>query len=302
MVDGKTFVKRGSGAVALHDGAPVGPSRLGHERVMASFAAGLRTADGRRISPAVQPDPLDTEIAFEFVDGVLLAELLDMQAPDVAEHAVRRLAEATALLHCAPSDGTLPSAPQITATPFDLAPADLAGLSAAAVRAHRDAGGAPTRTLWSRLVGTTQQLPITETVIHNDLRAVNVLVTDDGELRLVDWEFAGRGAPARDVGSVLADLVRHALATAWRARRSATPPGDAHLARLFLSDYALLGPTLDPLRVEAELAVALFGGAVARCQSQQRYHPVDRAAMGVVRHIAAAPGLLWRSLEAACAV
>jgi len=44
------------------------------------------------------------------------------------------------------------------------------------------------------------------TLVHGDLRADNVLITDDGAV-LVDWAFAGCGAPWLDLAALVPQLI-----------------------------------------------------------------------------------------------
>lgn len=53
-------------------------------------------------------------------------------------------------------------------------------------------------------------------VIHGDLKADNVIRTDDGGLRLIDWECCGAGHPEDDVASLLASMCVFGLGRAVR--------------------------------------------------------------------------------------
>jgi aminoglycoside phosphotransferase (APT) family kinase protein len=291
-VETRSFVKTASGAVGIFDGAPAGAARHTHERRMAILASTLRTTDGRSIAPDVLVGPPTGGIAFAHVEGRSLTQVLETGPHALQRRAVRRLAAAVAALHTTTVPPELPAAPAIAPSPLDLTPDGLRWLSAAAAAVYRDVGDAETAALWAR-----PAYDRAAALVHNDLRAVNVLVADNGDTMVIDWEFAGRGAPVRDVGTVLADLVQHALSATWTARLTSGTPIMEPLAALFASEYSIrAGGLPDARAVEAALAGALFHTAVARAQRDHHYHPVDRAAMGVVRRLAHRPGRLWHLL------
>jgi aminoglycoside phosphotransferase (APT) family kinase protein len=124
-------------------------------------------------------------------------------------------------------------------------------------------------------------------LVHGDLRWENCLAFPPAgsprrtRLLLVDWEFAGPGAPAYDVGTVLAECVR-----AWVesipildsrnpmrfAGRAARPMDRLRPAmRAFWTGYATAGPRPPALRRVAELTgVRLLQCAVERAQFLMR--------------------------------
>ena len=133
------------------------------------------------------------------------------------------------------------------------------------------------RSLASRIASLGDGLSA-ERLIHGDVRWENcVAVAARPGLRrtrvlLIDWELAGRGVPAFDVGSVLAEYLRVWVGSVPIA--SPSPPGQAGypLARMqpavgaFWSAYREAGARV-PLREVIELtALRLLQAAVERSQ------------------------------------
>lgn len=92
-------------------------------------------------------------------------------------------------------------------------------------------------------------------VIHGDVRQDNWrLVTDEGGRRavLVDWEFAGAGDPAWDVGSACADLIVERVRATADAMPSATGwPGSAEVAlenllRAYVAEHPAIATRTEP--------------------------------------------------------
>jgi aminoglycoside phosphotransferase (APT) family kinase protein len=62
-----------------------------------------------------------------------------------------------------------------------------------------------------------------ETLAHRDVKWANCIVAPGGAIRLVDWEMAGWGDPALDVGSALGELLGWRLRSGADARPAAEP-------------------------------------------------------------------------------
>lgn len=184
-------------------GAP--PERLRHE---AGICRRLRRS-GRPIAAHV-PDVLD-----EPADGVLVLELLESAVglpqihseagadpePAAVGHAVGRV---LALLHEAPGDGWAGDAlPPVfaLARPGIALYRSLSGANLACLAAAQDAG---TCDLLDELARDWEPSVLT----HGDVRLANVMVdrprSDAPHVWLVDWELAGAGDPAWDLGCLLA--------------------------------------------------------------------------------------------------
>ena len=78
--------------------------------------------------------------------------------------------------------------------------------------------------------------------MHRDVKWAN-RVTSRGAVRLVDWEMAGWGDPALDIGAALGEFLGHGLR---RGRHAASAPADAAVAAGWapglLGGHAGIGP------------------------------------------------------------
>lgn len=289
------FVKTGSHAVALRGDAGATSGRLTHEAAMAAFAGRVRRSDGHAIAPPVLGASA-TAITFRRVPGRPLTDVLAGADPGSCERAVAGLGRATAALHACPVDG-LPGAAPTVLSPDDLEPRDLALLGAATLEVYREVQDDDAAVALIRRARDDRH---PDGVVHNDLRAGNVLVpgSDPGDVRLVDWEFAGAGSRARDLGTVLADLSVFALqAGLLRRRDGGTAPAGPDLAGGFLRAYRAEGGVPPAAAdVSAHLAAALFQSCVARTHRELRRFLLDTATLALVKRVAAAPAHLWERL------
>ncbi len=126
-----------------------------------------------------------------------------------------------------------------------------------------------------------------ECLVHGDLRWANVLVGTGGAtppVWLIDWELAGEGDPAWDVGSVIADLLGGA-ALAEAPGGGGGPPDASRAAQAFARGYRdRSGASDDEWAALAARSVGMAG--VRLVQSLVEYGSVSAA------HLAAAEPVL----------
>jgi hypothetical protein len=81
------------------------------------------------------------------------------------------------------------------------------------------------------------------TLVHNDFRNGNLMVSPDGVCAVLDWELAHIGDPMRDLGWICTN--------SWRFGRSDLPVGGfGHYADLFAGYEAVSGEPVDPEHVK----------------------------------------------------
>ena len=104
-------------------------------------------------------------------------------------------------------------------------------------------------------------------LIHNDLRWENCLLSRGGKLKLVDWELAGRGDPAWDVGTVFSNFLARWLfsmtfdrgASPALRRTARQPLAPMHEAmRRFWRAYTESGANVSLIRVTRFAAARLI--------------------------------------------
>jgi hypothetical protein len=141
-------------------------------------------------------------------------------------------------------------------------------------------------------------------VIHGDLRQENWLIDDreqGGMLKLFDWELAGSGDPAWDLGSLLAEVVLDDI----RQQRGHVGPSPLSApievpTRALLAAYFEHAALLDPVSSDTSRKLALY--ALARllhvaCECTDR--GIDRHEWPVSAIVGAARRIAQRAAEAA---
>jgi aminoglycoside phosphotransferase (APT) family kinase protein len=95
-----------------------------------------------------------------------------------------------------------------------------------------------------------------EALVHRDVKWANCIVVPPAAIKLVDWEMAGWGDPALDVGSALGELL------GWRLRAGASAPGGEAPALAALWRAYAVARALDAQRAGDLLVRALrYAGA-----------------------------------------
>lgn len=194
-------------------------------RAASAFAAA--GARGRGLGAATGTYVPDEQVAlWDEVRGTALSALLP-STDSVALSAVRSVGVALRVLHDSASADGLPACPDAAAQAGETL------RTAQVVEAFAPAAGALVRTTVAAALDRLSALPTEPaTFTHGDAKCDN-LVVGRTHLHLLDFDRAGRGDPAADVGKFLADL-------RWSA------PGDQRSARLlqdaFLDGYGPASP------------------------------------------------------------
>ena len=126
------------------------------------------------------------------------------------------------------------------------------------------------------------------TVIHGDLRADNVMVTADGVV-FIDWETAGRGDPAWDVGALLAEVLTDARVREVGPRL--TPRVRAELAAVldpWLAAAGATGPDL-PRRIGLACGARLLLRALQVAGASPEERPEEDRLVALALDLAARP-------------
>lgn len=140
-------------------------------------------------------------IVFERIHGQSLA---DLPWTDVTFPLMRKVGTAIGRLHIAHLDD-VPSVPPLPAGIDAVQPGSLSWLGEPTLRLLRVIHGSSKALMAIRYVQSDSADPV---FIHNDLRPCNVMVgAACGSPLFVDWEHAGAGPSARDIGSFLAGLI-----------------------------------------------------------------------------------------------
>jgi aminoglycoside phosphotransferase (APT) family kinase protein len=106
--------------------------------------------------------------------------------------------------------------------------------------------------------------PVSPVLIHRDFRTGNYLVADDRLTAILDWEFAGWGDPASDIGWF--------CARCWRFSRPDREAGGIGARACFLAGYAEGGGVIpDPARVAYWERMAHLRWAVIALQQGERH-------------------------------
>jgi hypothetical protein len=234
--DGAWFVKRDAPAVL--------------DREIAAAAAAPYGYDGSPPAPVCLARSTDGGLAaFEGLVGWTSLHALHEQGDLRLDDRLAHLGQMLARLHAAPAPVSLPNATPPLAELLTLDVDDLAhavGETPALVAELQHAPG-----LEAALRGLGAVAPSGRRLVHGDLKLDNVMAgPGPGQLRLVDWELAGAGDPAWDLGSALGDLMFRWLSTVRPA------PGTS--LATWLRDT---GIALDRAR---DGAAALLGGYAAQ--------------------------------------
>ena len=125
-----------------------------------------------------------------------------------------------------------------------------------------------------------QHLPddIEPTLVHNDFRNGNIMVTPEGIQAVLDWEVAHIGDPMRDLGWICTN--------SWRFGRTELPVGGfGEYADLFRGYESVSGKPVDPKRVHFWEVFGSFWWAVGCLSMAEHYRSgpdqtVERPAIG----------------------
>lgn len=116
------------------------------------------------------------------------------------------------------------------------------------------------------------------TLVHNDFRNGNFMVTPDGINAVLDWEIAHIGDPMRDLGWICTN--------SWRFGRTELPVGGfGEYADLFAGYQAVSGKKVDPAHVKFWEVFGSFWWAVGCLGMAEHYRTgpdktVERPAIG----------------------
>lgn len=129
-----------------------------------------------------------------------------------------------------------------------------------------------------------------EALVHRDVKWANCIVTPPAAITLVDWEMAGWGDPALDVGSAFGEIL------GWRLRRGGDPPAApepalAALWRAYAGARRIDGAPADELLARAIRYAAARLVQSAYEKTQETGLMSDRVARGLAlgRDILLAP-------------
>ncbi len=116
------------------------------------------------------------------------------------------------------------------------------------------------------------------TLVHNDFRNGNLMVTPDGVVAVLDWEIAHVGDPMRDLGWICTN--------SWRFGRRDLPVGGfGEIQELFGGYEAVSGEKVDPAHVKFWEVFGSFWWAVTCLNMAHHFRTgpdrsVERAAIG----------------------
>jgi aminoglycoside phosphotransferase (APT) family kinase protein len=116
------------------------------------------------------------------------------------------------------------------------------------------------------------------TLVHNDFRNGNIMVSPEGVVAVLDWEIAHIGDPMRDLGWI--------CTSSWRFGRAELPVGGfGSYADLFRGYERVSGMAVDPARVRFWEVFGSFWWACSSLTMAQHYRTgpdrtVERPAIG----------------------
>jgi aminoglycoside phosphotransferase (APT) family kinase protein len=191
----------------------LGPERATREAAVLGAVAGTGTPVPRVVLHSSQPSPFGTAVLITaFVPGLLLLDVL--QAGDApVEEMARRLVE----LHRIPVSAVFND----RAAPF-AEPGFVSDRPEAIAEAADRHGLSEFQPLIAWLKAEAPAEQHEPSVLHNDYHPGNLIVTDRGDLVILDWSFAGLGD--------------HRLDLAWSALWTGEMAGD-HTRAAFLAAY-----------------------------------------------------------------
>jgi hypothetical protein len=183
-------------------------------------------------------------VAFEWMPGATLFELCS--APEMSLDAVSASATALAELHAQDPPGLMRWAREAERADLAAAASEIGFLCPWFARQAAD--------LAARLSARIADAPALDAPLHGDLSARHILV-EGKSAAVVDLDWAYRGDPADDLGSILAQVERHAICGELpRARANS-------FREAFLVAYRNVSHRPLPERIGLYRAIELFRGA-----------------------------------------
>jgi Ser/Thr protein kinase RdoA (MazF antagonist) len=136
-----------------------------------------------------------------------------------------------------------------------------------------------------------------EALVHRDVKWANCIVLPPATIKLVDWEMAGWGDPALDVGSALGECL------GWRLRAGAAAPGGQPAAMAALWRAYAGARRLDAQQADELLVRALrYAGARLVQSAYEKTQETARASERVARGLELGRDLLLAPGPAASAL